>query len=422
MKKSVLFFILLFCSLTINAFDYEDYFTEETLRLDYIFAGDTGCQNIYLDEIKSYPKWYGRRVNLDSLAVEGNGQVIMRSHKTGKVLYKQAFSTLFQEWITYDEAKTISRSFENVILVPFPRESVDITVKLMDNRRNTTAELSHTVNPSDILIHRMGEHGITPYTVIQKAKNPERSIRIAYIAEGFTEDNMNHFIDKVNEANEALFSHEPFKKYRDRFEIIAVRPISSESGTSIPSKGEWRKTTLSSHFDTFYSDRYLTTLNIKDLHDALAGTPYDHIIVLVNTDKYGGGGIFNSYNLTSTDHKSYKPVVVHEFGHSFAGLADEYAYENEPLEMYPKDVEPWEKNITTMVDFGSKWKDMVEKNRSKESKESAAKVGLFEGAGYSLKGVYRADLNCRMRTNEYPTFCPVCQRAIEEIIQFYSGK
>lgn len=422
MKKHFLSFILLACSLTISAFDYDDYFIDKTLRLDYIFAGNSNNQYIFLDELKSYPQWYGRKINLDSLALEGNGQIIMRSHRDGKILYKQSFSTLFQEWITYDEAKETSRSFENVFLVPFPRQTVDITVTLFDNRRKTTAEMTHTVNPSDILIHSMGEHGITPFTVIQKPKDENRCIRIAYVAEGFTEENMGHFIDKANEATEALFAHEPFKQYRDRFEIVAVKTLSNESGTSTPSTHDWKKTALSSHFDTFYSDRYLTTLNIKDMHNALAGTPYDHIIVLVNTEKYGGGGIFNSYNLTSTDHRSYKPVVVHEFGHSFAGLADEYAYENEPLEMYPKDIEPWEKNITTMVDFESKWKDMVDMNHDKVHNSSSKKVGLFEGAGYSLKGVYRADFNCRMRTNEYPEFCPVCQKAITEIIEFYSGK
>lgn len=421
-KRFIIFICTALYCLAANAIKYEDYFQEKTLRLDYIFAGNQKDQHIYLDEIKSYPHWYGRKINLDSLAVEGNGQIIVRSHRDGKVIYKQSFSTLFQEWLTYDEAKTQSRAFENVFLVPFPRTTVDITVKLFDNRRETIAELNHTVNPSDILIHSVGESGITPYTVIQKAKDKERCIRIAYIAEGFTEANMNHFIEKVNEANEALFAHEPFKQYRDKFEIIAVKALSVESGTSVPSTGLWKNTALSSHFDTFYSDRYLTTLNIKDLHNKLAGTPYDHIIVLVNTDKYGGGGIFNSYNLTSTDHKSFKPVVVHEFGHSFAGLADEYAYENEPLEMYPKDIEPWEKNITTMVDFASKWKDMVENNRNREHNASMAKVGLFEGAGYSLKGVYRADFNCRMRTNEHPTFCPVCHRAISQMIEFYSGK
>ena len=158
---------------------------------------------------------------------------------------------------------------------------------------------------------------------------------------------MDVFLKDAKEATEALFAHEPFKSTRNRFNIVAVKSPSKESGTSEPSKGIWKNTALHSHFDTFYSDRYLTTLNLFELHDWLAGTPYEHIIVLVNTEKYGGGGILNSYNLSMTHHEKFKPVVVHEFGHSFAGLGDEYAYEAESISMYPRDIEPWEENLTT---------------------------------------------------------------------------
>lgn len=145
----------------------------------------------------------------------------------------------------------------------------------------------------------------------------------------------------------------------------------------------------------------------------LAGVPYEHIVILVNTPEYGGGGILNSYNLSMTHHKMFKPVVVHEFGHSFAGLADEYAYENEAIPLYPHDIEPWEKNITTKVDFKGKWEDLIGKD---------PEAGFFEGAGYSLNGIWRGYEDCRMRTNTYPDFCPVCRRAIAEVIEFYTGE
>ena len=234
---------------------------------------------------------------------------------------------------------------------------------------------------------------------------------------------MDTFISDARTAMEAIFAHEPFKHSRDKFNIIAVKAVSEESGTSEPSNGIWRKTALGSHFDTFYSDRYLTTLNLKDMHDLLAGTPYEHIIVLVNTEKYGGGGILNSYNLSMTHHRMFKPVVVHEFGHSFAGLGDEYAYESEAIPMYPHDVEPWEPNLTTLKDFGSKWKDMVSTDTpvpTPSTKAYEGKIGAYEGAGYSMKGVYRPMHDCRMRTNENPEFCPVCQRAIQRLIDFYT--
>lgn len=390
---------------------FENFFQEKTLRIDYTFSGNASQQWIALDKLNSFVGWYGKRQRLSEVPMKGNGQIIVRDAKTNTVIYRNSFSTLFQEWITYDEAKTTTRSFENVFLVPMPKDSATITIELYDNRHNIATTFSHIFSPTDILIHQIGQTP-TPYITLQKAANQQRCINIAYIAEGYTADELQTFIDDANVAMEALFEHEPFKSRRDCFNITAVCAFSEESGTSEPGNGIWRKTALGSHFDTFYSDRYLTTLNLKQMHDWLAGTPYEHIIVLVNTEKYGGGGILNSYNLSMTHHKAFRPVVVHEFGHSFAGLADEYAYESEDIDAYPLDVEPWEENITTGVDFSKKWQDMIN--------DSISGVGMYEGAGYRLKGVFRPSEDCRMRTNENPTFCPVCQRAIIRVIDFYT--
>ena len=407
----VLQIYLLLGSLSVAAQSFSDLFTEQTLRLDYIFSGNKKMQMIALDKLNSMPGWYGKRQRLDEVPVEGNGQIIVKLHKSDSVIYRNSFSTLFQEWLTYDEAEKTTKSFENVFLIPMPRKTVDVSIELYDNHRKKTATMTHTVDPNDILIHRIGET-TTPYITLNAAADTTRCIHIAYLAEGYTEEEMDSFINDATIAMETLLSYEPFKSMRDKFNIIAVKSLSKESGTSEPSKGIWKNTALNSHFDTFYSDRYLTTLNLKAMHDWLAGTPYEHIIVLVNTEKYGGGGILNSYNLSMTHHKMFKPVVVHEFGHSFAGLADEYAYEQEDLQMYPHDIEPWEPNITTLVDFESKWKDMID--------GKVENVGLYEGAGYSIKGVYRPCADCRMRTNENPDFCPVCQRALKRLINFYA--
>lgn len=410
------FVIMLLCFLPVNiqAQGFDDYFTDATLRIDYTFSGDAKKTDIYLDKLNRIPRWYGKRERLAEVPMEGNGQIVVRSHKDKKVIYRNSFSTLYQEWLTSDEAQTVQKSFENVFLVPMPKDTVDVTVNLMNNRRKVVSTMTHMVVPTDILIHRIGERDVTPYEVIQTPTDTSRCIHIAYIAEGYTEDEMSVFMDDVRIANEALFAHEPFRSMKDRFEVVAVKSASRESGTSEPANGIWRNTALGSHFNTFYNDRYLTTLNLKQMHNLLAGTPYEHIIVLVNTSHYGGGGILNSYNLSMTHHPKFRPVVVHEFGHSFAGLADEYAYENEPIPMYPPDVEPWEKNITTKVDFRNKWEDLI--NRG----ERNAQIGFFEGAGYSLKGVYRGCEDCRMRTNENPEFCPVCRKVITEVIDFYT--
>lgn len=412
MRKVILFILFALTGTTIEAQNFNDFFTDNTLRIDYTFAGNKQEQHIAVDQLNAIPKWYGKRQHLSELPIEGNGQITVRTHSTGKVIYRNSFSTLFQEWLSYDESKSISRSFENVFLVPMPKDTVEVTLELRDNRRQVMASLTHQVVPTDILIRHIGEKDVTPYITLQQAADTNRCIHLAFIAEGYTKDEMATFIKDADTAVEAMFEHEPFKSMRDRFNIIAVEAPSAESGTSEPAKGIWKNTALHSHFDTFYSDRYLTTLHLKDLHNWLAGTPYEHIIVLVNSSKYGGGGILNSYNLTSTHHLYYKPVVVHEFGHSFCGLADEYAYEQEDIPMYPHDIEPWEPNITTKVDFAKKWQDML------HQKDKA--IGLYEGAGYSLKGVYRAYPDCRMRTNQNPEFCKVCQRALIRLINFYT--
>ena len=411
MKKLLIITALLSSILFASAQKFEDYFEDRTLRLDYTFAGDDCLHMIYVDELVSLPHWYGRRERLSELPLRGNGQITVRSKKDSVVIYRHAFSTLFQEWLATDEAKHTQKSFENVFLVPFPKDPVEIKVELFDYHNEVVNSLTHTVNPKDILIRKAGERGITPYDVLHQAADTSRCIRIAFVAEGYTSDEMDHYLDDCKKAIGSLFNHEPFKSLQDRFQIIAVKSVSQESGTSEPSKGIWKNTALGSHFDTFYSDRYLTTLHLKRLHDVLAGTPYEHIIILVNTEHYGGGGIYNSYNLSFTGGEKFLPVVVHEFGHSFGGLGDEYTYGNDDP-MYFDDTEPWEPNLTTKATAFIKWENLIKEG----------KAGLVEGGGYQEKGVWRGCENCRMRTNEEPEFCPVCQQALKELINFYTEK
>lgn len=411
MKRLCFLFFVVLSALGISAQDFNSWFQDKTLRIDYIFSGNDHEQHIAVDELCQSPRWYGKRQRLAELPMEGNGQITVRDSVSGKIIYRNSFSTLFQEWKSYPEAKTIDKSFENVFLVPMPKRTVKVTLDLRDNRRQISASLTHVVNPNDILIRHIGEKEVTPYVYLQKAADTTRCIRIAYVAEGYTKAEMPKFLEDARRAMGYLFSYEPFKSSRNRFSLVAVESPSVDSGVSIPRKGIWKNTALLSNYDTFYSERYLTTLHLKRLHDCLAGIPYEHIIVLVNTERYGGGGILNSYDLCAAHNSTFRPVVVHEFGHSFAGLADEYAYDTEEVPMYPHDVEPWEKNITTKVDFKGKWENLIGKD---------PKAGFYEGAGYSPKGVYRAYPDCRMRTNENPDFCPACKQAIQAVIDFYT--
>lgn len=425
-RKFIYTLVLFYWFIGVQAQEFNEHFTDQTLRIDYIFSGNIDHQEISVDELNIIPGWYGKKQRLSEVPIEGNGQIIVRSHRTQEIIYRNSFSTLFQEWLSYDEAKTIRKAFQNIFLVPMPKDTADVTIVLKNNRREIMTEFTHMVVPNDILIRRIGYQDVTPHETIQEAENSEHCIHIAYIAEGYTEAEMPIFLNDVKIANDALFDHEPFKSMKKRFHVTAVKAISAESGTSEPSQGIWKNTALHSHFDTFYSNRYLTTLHLKDLHNLLAGIPYEHIIVLVNTDQYGGGGILNSYNLSMTHHYLFKEVVVHEFGHSFGGLGDEYAYDFEQIPMYPTDIEPWEPNLTTLKDFNGKWEHLIKKGTpiptplSKDPNTIVKRVGLFEGAGYNLKGVYRACQDCRMRSNNVKDFCPACQLGLTRLIDFYT--
>ena len=385
--------------------------TERTLRVDYIFSGTDKSCTIALDGLSCFDGWAGRRVNLDALALRGNGQIRMHDAQTGRLLYCNSFSTLFQEWQATEEATRVQKSFENVFLLPMPSEPVDVTVVLYDFHRQVAARLTHRVDPSDILIRRLGNERPETRDILRSG-SPEECIDVVILSEGYTAEEMDTFYKDAAVAVESFMNHQVFSELRDRFNFVAVALPSAESGVSVPRRGEWKDTALGSHFDTFYSNRYLTTLHLKRMHDRLAGVPYEHIIILANTDTYGGGGIFNSYTLTTAHHSAFRPVVVHEFGHSFGGLADEYAYDDQYEEQYFPGIEPWEQNITTLADFGSKWESMMGQEG----------VGLIEGAGYQSKGVWRAAEDCRMRTNAHPDFCPVCTEAIREMVRFYTGE
>ncbi|MCF0235963.1 MAG: peptidase M64 [Bacteroidaceae bacterium] len=426
MKKLLSLCLLALFSLSAAAQrGFAEHFENATLRLDYIFGGDAKQQWIALDEQVRYDGWAGRRSRLTELPMLGNGQIEMRDAATGQLLYVHSFSTLFQEWLVTEEAAQKTRSFENVFQLPFPKSDVRVTVKLIDARQQVICSNEQEIKVKDILIRRLPNAPKHDFRYLLQSGRAEQCIDVAILAEGYTEDELDEFYRDAQVACDEIFKYAPFAQLRDRFNLVAVAAKSQDSGVSVPRANDWRRTAFSAHFDTFYSDRYLTTLQLKALNNALQGIPYEHIIVLANTKEYGGGGIYNSYTLTTAKHPLFKPVVVHEFGHSFAGLGDEYATDDEFAELFPHDIEPWEANITTLVNFASKWQDMLPKGRTIEqvkvrSTDRSKAIGLYEGAGYQTKGVYRAFPDCRMRTNVATTFCAVCQRHIDRLIKFYT--
>ena len=462
---------LLLCAMTVVAQDYDQHFEDNTLRLDYIFAGNAQQQHIFVDEMMKQPRWAGRKMRMTETPLRGNGQLTMRDHDTHQLLYVAPFSTLFQEYVLTAEAETLPRAFECSYNVPFPKRPVDVTVELFDKYQRSIVQLTHTVDPADALIRHIGDTGI-PYHYVWKgglsadgkAKRDikERNMHpqpfdpaegvdvtgcvdIAIVAEGYTEQQMGKFYADCQRAVDALFEREPFKTLKPLFNVVAVAAPSPSAGPSVPQLGVWSDTPMRAHYNTFYMDRYLMTQDMHRIYDLLSGVPFEHIVVLVNTDTYGGGGIFNQVTVSSSNHPTFKQVLVHEFGHAYGGLADEYVDEGMHETWYPAEVEPWEPNITTLYDFQQKWADMLPegtpiptpldpavpnfKTADLSDPAIAARlnasthvVGVFEGAGYQTKGCYRPVQECRMKINEVLDFCPVCSRDITRLTEFYTGR
>lgn len=422
MRRLLLFAMACVMSMSLYAQDFDTHFEDATLRIDYTFMGNASEQYVALRDMSSTENWWGRRVNLDNVPLKGNGDLTLYDATTGEVLYKTSFSSLFQEWITTPEAATISKSFEFTLLVPMPKESVVAKMVLRDNIGKESI-LEHTIAPNDVLIRDRSAQRALPHTYLHKGGDSKECIDVVILAEGYRIDEIDTFLDDAMIATSEILSYEPFKSHKDKFNFIAVASASADTNVSVPQDEAWRDTAVGSNFMTFYMDRYLTSGEVYAMYDLATNIPCEHFIILANTDTYGGGGIYNSYTLTTAHHTAFRPVVVHEFGHSFGGLGDEYFYEGnlDNDEMHSLQHEPWEPNITTLVDFDSKWADMVEPGIEIPTAVTPERtknytVGVYEGGGYRSKGIYRPTDVCRMRNNVAERFCPVCERAIERVI------
>jgi len=401
---------------------FDDYFTDHTLRFDFMLAGNNTATKVYPVSLKEEPFWGGSLTNLTDPFGYGNFRYEVYDDSTGTLIYSRGFCTLFQEWQTTAEAKEMERSFHEVATFPFPKSKVKFVLDIRGRDGKFSRLYETTIDPESYFIIREKPDAALA-SRIYGSGDPHTSLDIAFVAEGYTREEMDKFRSDVKRMADIMFTELPFDKYKERINIWAIEAPSQESGTDVPGEGIYVNTVLSSSYNTFDVDRYLTTQDIREVNDYAAAAPHDQIVVLINSPRYGGGGVYNYYSAVTADHQNTPQVFIHEFGHGFAGLADEYyssevAYE----EFYPLDVEPWEPNITTRVNFDAKWKDLIAKSvpvPTPNSKKYTGVTGLFEGGGYSAKGIYRPSYDCRMKSNQAETFCEVCQRAIEQMILFY---
>jgi len=398
---------------------FDDFFTNDVLRYDYLLSGNHTSASVIPCEIKREKMWSGSHNNLIDKLNYGTYRFQVYDNTSGELIFSKGFSPIFQEWQSTAEAKKMVKAFYQVIRFPFPKSIVRLKIEKRNYDGQFAEVYSTKIDPDNYFI--INENSPTvPVEKILYSGEPSHKIDIAILAEGYTENEMDKFLKDAKRLTDSLFVVAPFSQMKEYFNIYALKTPSVESGTDIPGEHIYHNTLYNSTFYTFDISRYLTTSDMKAIHDMAAVVPYDQIIILVNSSRYGGGGFYNYVTVCSSDHKLSPNVFVHEFGHGFAGLADEYytsevAYED----YYNLKVEPWEPNLTTMVDFSSKWKNMIDASTPVPTPRNAkyeSKVGAFEGGGYISKGIYSPMEDCRMKSNITSSFCPVCQRAIKESI------
>ncbi|WP_289054467.1 M64 family metallopeptidase [Carboxylicivirga marina] len=401
--------------------DFEKFFQNYSMRVDLVLAGNENAQSAYLLELKQEPFWGGSQSKLVDKLGYGEYHFTITDLKTDTLIYSRGFCTLFEEWRTTEESKSVNKAFFQTVTFPYPKQEVIFTLNERQKDGAYNPLLTTIINPDDTNIRK---EKVPEYEVLQVINNGEavNKVDFTFIAEGYTVNEMDKFKADVKKMADYILSMEPYNSNVDKFNFWAVCSPSADSGTDNPREEKWVSTAVNSSFNTFYIERYLETYDVRAIRDIAACAPYDHICVLVNSDKYGGGGIYNHFSIGTADHPFAKEVMLHEIGHGFAGLADEYytsdvAYQN----FFDLNVEPWQPNVTTLVNFDSKWKHLVDDSTpipTPADKEYADVTGVFEGGGYVEKGVYRPAVNCRMKTNQAEGFCQACQAAIVKMIDF----
>jgi hypothetical protein len=447
-------------------------FTADTMRVDYFHTrGPQTAEAISLDRIVNDGPWPGSRTQLVDSTNLGTYLFEVKDKATRTLLYSRGFASVYGEWETTGEVKTSTRTFHESLRFPWPKQPVTVVLSKRQPEGSFSPIWTTEVDPSSRSInHRaLASHAGTVWPVFINGPAAEK-VDILVIGEGYTAGEIPKFHADVQRLLPALFNEDPFKSRKSDFNVRALDLPSPESGVNRPNAGEFRRTPLSAEYNIFDSERYVLTLDNRALRDAASAAPYEFIEILVNDKTYGGGGIFNDQATASVDSAFSPYVFVHEFGHHFAALADEYYTSDVAYTTgAPDKPEPWEPNVTALHDPAAlKWKDLVtagtplptpwqksayEKHtaviqqrrrdiRARNAPESemdalfreqrdwdtnflssmqySRAVGAFEGAAYEARGLYRPQADCIMFSRDNVGFCAVCRRAISRIIDLYS--
>lgn len=439
-----------------------------TLRVDYGHTGDAASERFGVDRVVLEPlPWPGDPTKAVDTSNLGKYCFEVADKATGKLLYSRGFASIFGEWETTDEAKSLSRTFGESLRFPRPEAPVRITVKKRDERNAFKAMWTFELDPKDPLIEQAPAPEAGALIPLQKAGDPADKVDFLILGAGYTAAERGKFEAQARKVMELLFQQTPFKEHRNDFNVWALCPASKESGISRPSTGVHKRTPLGTTYDAFGSERYVLTFDNRAWRDIAAQAPYEFVEILTNSETYGGGGIHNLYSTASAGNSTIGYLFVHEFGHHFAGLADEYYTSDVAVTNSPSRPEPWEPNatadpknprwkalLTPGVPLPTPWKkDEFEAHSHAYQKERRAiraankpesemdalfakekayetkllgtdahsgQVGAFEGANYEAKGYYRSQEDCLMFTRDEVGFCAACRAAIERVIRQYA--
>ncbi|MEP6995475.1 MAG: IgA Peptidase M64 [Acidobacteriota bacterium] len=440
-----------------------------TMRVDYFHTGNASEERYSLDRVVLEPlPWPGnpRRAIDDTNLGKYVFEVIDR--KSNRIVYSRGFASVFGEWETTAEAKNARRTFSESLRFPAPDSPVQIVLKKRDDYNAFHEVWSLPLDPKDVFIDTAAPPSPGPLLEIQKSGPPADKVDFLILGDGYTAAERGKFEKDARRLTDLLFAVSPFKERRADFNVWGVCPAAEESGISRPSVGIHRRSRIGATYDAFGVERYVLTFENRTFRDVASFAPYEFVEILTNSKTYGGGGIFGLYSTVAADSLWAPYVFVHEFGHHFAGLADEYFTSAVAYEPSVKRVEPWEPNVTALLDPKElKWKDLLtpgvpiptpwpqeefEKTsrdfqkrrreiraangpeeqmdalfREEQTHETkllsadAGKVGAFEGAMYEAKGYYRPQSDCIMFTRDAVPFCAVCRRAIARVIDLYTA-
>lgn len=439
------------------------------MRVDYYHSGNSHDEWFSMDRVVLEPlEWPGNPAKAIDESGLGNFLFEVREQGSGKLRYSRGFNSVFAEWKTTDEAVHGNRTFSESLRFACPEAVVDVSLKERDGQGYHEVWKT-VVNPKDQAVDRSRPPSPGPLMELQKMGDPATKVDLLVLGDGYTAAERSKFEKDARRFMGSLFAASPFREHRKDFNVWGLCPPAEESGVSRPSSGIYRRSPLGAAYDTFGSERYVLTTENRTLRDVASFAPYEFVEILVNGKTYGGGGIFNQYATVAIDNLWSEYVGVHEFGHQFAALADEYYTSDVAYLSSEQKTEPWEPNVTALLDPANlKWKDLVEtgtplptpwnkdeferfeaqiqklrkelraagkpesemeqlfrKEREKEeamfrTEKYAGKVGAFEGANYEAKGYFRPEVDCIMFTR-YQRFCAVCRREIERVIGMYAS-